>query len=59
MLGRHVAEHALRVCTPVREYYLVGLEHTDNAQQWQTEIAWPIQRTPSEHSEQAERSHRD
>jgi DNA-binding transcriptional MerR regulator len=50
-LGRHVAERALRVCTPVREYYLVGLEHTDNAQQWQTEIAWPIQRTTSHHSE--------
>jgi DNA-binding transcriptional MerR regulator len=44
-LGRHVAEHALRASAPVREYYLVGSEHTDNPQQWQTEIAWPIQRT--------------
>jgi DNA-binding transcriptional MerR regulator len=46
VLGRHVAEHALHVDTPVREHYLVGPEHTDNAQEWQTEIAWPIQRTP-------------
>ena len=47
-LGRHVAEHALDVRTPVREYYLVGAEHTDNEHDWQTEIAWPIQRTPPE-----------
>ena len=33
VLGRHVAGHALRVCTPVREYYLIGPEHTGNAQQ--------------------------
>jgi DNA-binding transcriptional MerR regulator/effector-binding domain-containing protein len=46
VLGRHVAEHGLHVGTPVREYYLVGPEHTDNTEEWQTEIAWPIKRTP-------------
>jgi DNA-binding transcriptional MerR regulator len=45
-LGRHVAEHALQVRTPVREYYLVGAHHTEDRRAWQTEIAWPIQRTP-------------
>jgi DNA-binding transcriptional MerR regulator len=45
-LGRHVAEHALQVCAPVREYYLVCSEHTDDRRQWQTELAWPIHRTP-------------
>jgi effector-binding domain-containing protein/DNA-binding transcriptional MerR regulator len=48
-LGRHAAEHALHVCAPVREYYLIGPEHTDDAQQQRTEIAWPIQRTPPHH----------
>jgi len=50
-LGRHVAEHALGVGTPVREYhYLVGAEHTDDRRAWQTEIAWPIHRTPPQQS---------
>jgi DNA-binding transcriptional MerR regulator/effector-binding domain-containing protein len=49
-LGRHVAEHALQVRTPVREYYLVGAEHTDDRRAWQTEIAWPIHRTPTQQS---------
>ena len=42
-LGRHVAEHALNVQTPVREYYLVGPEHSENPEEWRTEIAWPIE----------------
>jgi DNA-binding transcriptional MerR regulator/effector-binding domain-containing protein len=46
VLGRHVAEQAVDVSTPVREYYLVGPEHTDDRQRWQTELAWPIQRGP-------------
>ena len=50
VLGRHVAEHALRVSAPVREYYLVSAEHTDNREQWQTELAWPIQRRPLQQS---------
>jgi effector-binding domain-containing protein len=42
LLGRHIAEHALHVRTPVREYYLVGPDQTDDRRHWQTEIAWPI-----------------
>jgi effector-binding domain-containing protein len=49
-LGRHVAEHALGVGTPIREYYLAGAEHTADRRAWQTEIAWPIHRTPPQQS---------
>lgn len=44
-LGRYLAEHDLKVEEPVREYYLVGPRHTEDADQWQTEIAWPVART--------------
>jgi DNA-binding transcriptional MerR regulator len=44
-LGRYLAEHDLKVEEPVREYYLVGPRHTEDASQWQTEIAWPVART--------------
>jgi DNA-binding transcriptional MerR regulator len=44
-LGRYLAEHDLKVEEPVREYYLVGPQHTDDHDQWQTEIAWPVART--------------
>jgi effector-binding domain-containing protein len=44
-LGRYLADHDLKAEEPVREYYLVGPRHTDDAGQWQTEIAWPIART--------------
>jgi DNA-binding transcriptional MerR regulator len=44
-LGRYLAEHDLTVEEPVREYYLVGPRHTEDAEQWQTEIAWPVART--------------
>jgi DNA-binding transcriptional MerR regulator len=44
-LGRYLAEHDLKVEEPVREYYLVGPRHTEDAHQWQTEIAWPVART--------------
>jgi DNA-binding transcriptional MerR regulator len=43
-LGRYLAEHDLEVEEPVREYYLVGERQTDDADQWQTEIAWPLAR---------------
>ena len=43
-LGRYVAEHDVRVEEPVREYYVVGPRHTEDAKQWQTEIAWPVSR---------------
>jgi DNA-binding transcriptional MerR regulator len=44
-LGRYLAEHDLKAEEPVREYYLVGPRHTEDANQWQTEIAWPVART--------------
>jgi DNA-binding transcriptional MerR regulator len=43
-LGRYLAQHDLKVEEPVREYYLVGPRHTEDAEQWQTEIAWPLAR---------------
>ena len=43
-LGRYLAEHDLKVAEPVREYYLVGPRHTEDANRWQTEIAWPVAR---------------
>jgi len=43
-LGGYLAEHDLKVEEPVREYYLVGPSQTDDADQWQTEVAWPIAR---------------
>jgi DNA-binding transcriptional MerR regulator len=44
-LGRYLAEHDLKVEEPVREYYLVGPRNTEEANEWQTEIAWPVART--------------
>ena len=44
-LGRYLAEHDRKVEEAVREYYLVGPRHTEDANQWQTEIAWPVART--------------
>ena len=35
-LGRYLAEHDLKVEEPVREYYLVGPRHTEDADQWKT-----------------------
>jgi DNA-binding transcriptional MerR regulator len=48
-LGRYVAEHDLTVQKPVREYYLVGPRQTEDTDQWQTEIAWPVARTHPAH----------
>jgi DNA-binding transcriptional MerR regulator len=44
-LGTYVAEHALVVAGPVREYYLVGPRDTGDAASWRTEIGWPVFRT--------------
>jgi DNA-binding transcriptional MerR regulator len=46
-LGAYVIRHEISVDGPLREYYLVGLLDTDNAEQWQTEIGWPIFRSDS------------
>jgi effector-binding domain-containing protein len=44
-LGTYVTEHALAICGPVRETYLIGPRDTDDAAAWRTEIGWPIFRT--------------
>jgi DNA-binding transcriptional MerR regulator len=41
-LASYVTEHALAVEGPIREYYLVGRRDTAHADQWRTEIGWPI-----------------
>lgn len=42
-LGSHVAEHDTALVDPVVEIYLVGPDHTDDPNQYRTEICWPIQ----------------
>src|ERR1700730_13893496 len=44
-LGAYVMKHEISVDGPVREYYLVGLLDTDDQDQWETEIGWPIFRS--------------
>ena len=44
-LGRYLAEHDLNVDEPGREYYMVGPRHTEDANQWQTELALSLART--------------
>jgi effector-binding domain-containing protein len=46
-LGAHVMRHEISVEGPLREYYLVGFLETDDPDQWQTEIAWPMFRSDS------------
>jgi DNA-binding transcriptional MerR regulator len=41
-LGAYVADHALQVDGPIREYYLVGRRDTPDESAWRTEICWPI-----------------
>jgi DNA-binding transcriptional MerR regulator len=41
-LGRHVAEHDDSLPSPIVETYLIGPDHTDDPNQYQTEICWPI-----------------
>jgi len=41
-LGAYVAEHALGVEGPLREFYIVGSHETADQTLWQTEIGWPI-----------------
>ncbi|RAG81966.1 MerR family transcriptional regulator [Streptacidiphilus pinicola] len=41
-LGAYVAEHALAVDGPIREYYPVGRRESSDTAQWRTEICWPI-----------------
>lgn len=44
-LATYVAQHALAVDGPIREYYLADQHDTADASQWRTEIGWPIFRT--------------
>jgi DNA-binding transcriptional MerR regulator len=41
-LAAYVADHALQVDGPIREYYLVDRRHTPDDREWRTEIGWPI-----------------
>jgi DNA-binding transcriptional MerR regulator len=41
-LAAYVAQHALAVDGPIREYYLTGRHDTTDQSQWRTEIGWPI-----------------
>jgi DNA-binding transcriptional MerR regulator len=41
-LATHVAEHALGIEGPIREYYLVDSFSTDDEARWRTRIGWPI-----------------
>jgi hypothetical protein len=46
-LAAYVAEHALAVPGPIREYYLTDLADTPDRERWRTRIGWPIfQTTP-------------
>ena len=46
-LGAHVMRHEISVEGPLREYYLIGFLDTDDPDQWETEIGWPIFRSAS------------
>jgi len=37
--------HEISIEGPLREYYLVGANDTSNAEEWTTEIGWPIFRS--------------
>jgi DNA-binding transcriptional MerR regulator len=41
-LATYVAQHALGVDGPVREYYLVSPQDTSDESSWRTEVGWPI-----------------
>jgi effector-binding domain-containing protein len=44
-LAAYVAEHALAIDGPLREYYVIGSHETPDESAWRTEIGWPIFRT--------------
>jgi GyrI-like small molecule binding domain len=41
-LATHVAQHAIAVDEPIREYFLVGPHDTRDETAWRTEICWPV-----------------
>ena len=42
LLATYVADHALGIEGPIREYYLVGAHETTDENRWRTQIGWPI-----------------
>jgi DNA-binding transcriptional MerR regulator/effector-binding domain-containing protein len=46
-LGTAVAERAIGVDGPIREYYLVSAVDTDDEREHRTEVCWPVFRTAS------------
>ncbi len=44
-LAAHVADHALAIPGPIREYYLTDLTQTPAPADWVTRIGWPIFQT--------------
>jgi DNA-binding transcriptional MerR regulator len=46
-LGAYVAEHAIAVEGPLREYYLVHRYDSPDSSTWRTEVGWPIFNTGS------------
>ncbi|UFS59428.1 MerR family transcriptional regulator [Subtercola endophyticus] len=50
-LATYVAEHAIGVEGPIREYYLIGADETSDRSAWRTEIGWPIFRTHADQSD--------
>jgi DNA-binding transcriptional MerR regulator/effector-binding domain-containing protein len=41
-LATHVAQHAITIDGPIREYFLVGPHDTRDETAWRTEIGWPV-----------------
>ncbi|HZR48024.1 MAG TPA: MerR family transcriptional regulator [Streptosporangiaceae bacterium] len=47
-LGTAVAERAIGVEGPIREYYVVGWAHSQDERDHRTEVCWPVFRTAGE-----------
>jgi hypothetical protein len=41
-IAAHVAQHAIPVDGPIREFYLVGPQDRPDETAWRTEIGWPV-----------------
>ena len=44
-LGAYATTHEISIEGPLREYYLVDANETPDAEEWKTEIGWPIFRS--------------
>jgi hypothetical protein len=54
-LATHVAQHAIGVDGPIREYFLVGPHDTRDETAWRTEIGWPVFHTTTAKSAPTQR----